>query len=192
MLSRPRNPPAKTLRPWGSLRFTHQLKFSIRPWKERSRNLHVRPAEAPSDLVEKQRRPGVHRRIDVAEVPLVRGNLSVGMRVQASQHQQELILREVEVDERQAERVKRQVPCGVPRVLPLVGHRDDVAVQHVEPLGVAHARARRRRGADAPCARPAICRDRSSSTASTTTCPRATGDECVRWSSVSDFGVTLA
>ena len=31
MLSSPRNPPAKTLRPAGSLRLTHQLKFSINP-----------------------------------------------------------------------------------------------------------------------------------------------------------------
>ena len=31
MLSSPRKPPANTLRPDGSLRLTHQLKFSINP-----------------------------------------------------------------------------------------------------------------------------------------------------------------
>ena len=38
MLSSPRNPPSKTLRPWVSLRFTHQVKFSSSLWKTRSRN----------------------------------------------------------------------------------------------------------------------------------------------------------
>ena len=97
--------------------------------------------EASLHFVEKQRRPRVHRRVDVAEVPLVGGHLSVGMAVQAAQHEQELLLGEVEVDERQRERVEREVPGRVPRVLPLVGHRDDVAVEHVEPLGVADAAA---------------------------------------------------
>ena len=37
MLSRPRKPPWKTLRPSASLRFTHQVKFSSSLWKTRSR-----------------------------------------------------------------------------------------------------------------------------------------------------------
>src|ERR1700746_1779805 len=32
--------------------------------------------------------------------------------------------------------MKRQVPGRVPWILPLVGDRDDVVVQHVEPLGI--------------------------------------------------------
>ena len=43
---------------------------------------HVRPAELFLDVVEEQRGPRVHRRIDVAEVPLVRRDLTVGMRVE--------------------------------------------------------------------------------------------------------------
>src|SRR5262249_44257538 len=39
IVPKPRNPPAKTLRPSGSLRFTHQLKLSIKLWNEHSRNL---------------------------------------------------------------------------------------------------------------------------------------------------------
>ena len=37
ILSSPRKPPWKTLRPSASLRFTHQVKFSISLWKTRSR-----------------------------------------------------------------------------------------------------------------------------------------------------------
>ena len=37
MLSRPRNPAAKTLCPEGSYRLNHQLKFSIKPWNACSR-----------------------------------------------------------------------------------------------------------------------------------------------------------
>ena len=38
MLSRPRKPPWKTLRPEGSLRLTHQVKFRRCLWKTFSRN----------------------------------------------------------------------------------------------------------------------------------------------------------
>ena len=100
---------------------------------------HVLPAQVLLELVEEQRRPGVHRGVHVAEVPLVRGHLTVGVAVEAAEHQQQLLLGEVEVHERQRDRVERQVPGRVPGVLPLVGHGDDVAVQHVEPLGVPDA-----------------------------------------------------
>ena len=48
------------------------------------------------------------------------------------------MLGKVGVDDRQRQRVKRQIPGRVPGVLPLVGHRDDVLVQHVVPLRVPH------------------------------------------------------
>ena len=98
--------------------------------------MQVAPPEAPLDLEEVQRRPRVHRGIHVAEVPLVCRDLPVRVGVQAPEHQGELFLGEVEVDQGQRHRVKRQVPGRVPRVLPLVGHRDEIAVEHVEPLGV--------------------------------------------------------
>ena len=137
MLSSPRNPPAKTLRPSGSLRLTHQLKFSIKPLERSLQEAQIGAAQLLFNVVEEQCRPGVHRRIHVAEVPLVGRDLSVGMSVQIPQHQQELILGEIEVHQRKRNGVKRQVPCRVPGILPLVGHGDDVAVQHVEPLGIA-------------------------------------------------------
>src|SRR5215472_4429394 len=34
--------------------------------------------------------------------------------------------------------MERQVPCRIPGVLPFVGHRDDVAVQHVEPFAISN------------------------------------------------------
>ena len=53
------------------------------------------------DLVDAQRRPGVHRRIDVAERPLVGRHLPVGMHVPFAQHQHELLLGEFGIDQRE-------------------------------------------------------------------------------------------
>ena len=76
------------------------------------------------------------RRVHVAEVPLVSRDLSVRVAVERAKHQQELILGKIEVDDREREGMERQVPRGVPRVFPLVGHGDHVSIEHVEPLGV--------------------------------------------------------
>ena len=46
------------------------------------------------------------------------------------------LLRERWIDERKRHAVEREVPRGVPRVLPLVGHRDDVRVVEMRPLAV--------------------------------------------------------
>ena len=128
------------------------------------------------DQVELHRGPRVHRRIDVAEVPLVGGQLAVRVQVVVAQHQIELLLGEVGIDHAQRNHVERQVPRRVPRVFPLVRHRDDVVVEHVRPLAVAHApalvlrqvRARHR-------ARRARGRGRSRSTAWSTAFPPAPG-----------------
>ncbi len=89
------------------------------------------------DLVHAQRGPGVDRRVDVGEVPLVGGELAVGVHVPLAAEQDELGLGELRVDVGQGDAVEGQVPGGVPRVLPLVRHRDDVAVVEVRPLVVA-------------------------------------------------------
>ena len=88
-------------------------------------------------LVDEQRGPGGHRRVDVAEVPLVRGDLPVRVEVVGAEQELDLLLREVDVDQRQRRAVEGEVPRGEPRVLPLVGHRDDVARDHVEPRDVS-------------------------------------------------------
>ena len=83
----------------------------------------------------------MHRRIDIAEIPLIRRNLAARVDVEAAQHQPQLLLCEVEVHHGERHRVEGEVPGGIPRVLPLVRHRDHVGVQHVEPIGVAHVAA---------------------------------------------------
>ncbi len=91
-------------------------------------------------LEDVERRPGGDGRVDVGEVPLVGRDLPVRVLVARAQQQLDLLLGEVDVDQRERRAVERQVPGGEPGVLPLVGHRDHVARDHVEPLGVAHVR----------------------------------------------------
>ena len=86
--------------------------------------------------------PGMHRRVDVAEVPLVGGNLAVGVHVALAQHQLQLLLAEIRIHKRQGEDVEGEIPGGVPGILPLVRHGDDVAVVHVVPVVVARRRLR--------------------------------------------------
>ncbi len=107
------------------------------------------------DLVDEVRRPRVHGRVDVAEVPLVGRQLTVGVQVTAVQEQLELLLGELDIDHGQGDRVEREVPRREPRVLPLVGHRDDVLGDEVPPLLVAHA-AVRAEGIDAVLGEPAL------------------------------------
>ena len=83
----------------------------------------------------------MHWRIDVAEVPFVGGQLAVRMQVVVAQHEIELLLGEVGIDHAKRNHVEREVPCRIPRVFPLVRHRDDVVVEHVGPFAVAHVLA---------------------------------------------------
>ena len=83
MLSSPRNPPRKILRPSASFRFTHQVKFSSSLWKTRSRKTRspFPPCRVAVHLINAPGRPGMHRRIHVAERPLVGRKLAVRMHV---------------------------------------------------------------------------------------------------------------
>ena len=137
MLSRPRKPPSNTFLPKRSLRFTHQVKFSKSLLNVVLEEIDVRlAAQGLLGLVQKERRKSVDRRVHVAEVPLVGGHLAVGVQVDSAEHQLHLLFGEVGVHDCERERVESQVPGRVPRVFPLVGHGDDVLVQHVEPLRV--------------------------------------------------------
>ena len=108
------------------------------------------------DLVHAQRRPRLDRGVDVREVPLVRRELAVGMHVPLAAEQDELGLGELGVDMGQRDAVEGEVPGGIPGVLPLVGHRDDVAVVEVRPLVVAARQALgRRRGVGRVALQPA-------------------------------------
>ena len=107
-------------------------------------------------LVDPQRRPRRHRRVDVAEVPLVGRDLAVRVQVARVQEQLDLLLGEVDVDQRQRRAVEGEVPGREPGVLPLVRHRDDVAGDHVEPADVADVRRVRVPRVDVVLAQPAV------------------------------------
>ena len=94
-------------------------------------------AHAPLDFVDTPRGPGVNRRVDVAEGPFVRGQLAVGVHVPFAQKEDELIFGKIRIDECQGNAVKRQVPCRVPRILPLIRHGHNVVVVEIRPILVA-------------------------------------------------------
>ena len=83
------------------------------------------------------RRPGMHRRVDVAERPFIGRQRAIRVHEPFMRQQQQLVLGEGRVDQRECHRLERQVPGGIPGVLPSVGHRDDVAVVQVLPVVVA-------------------------------------------------------
>src|SRR5262249_8874002 len=69
----------------------------------------------------------------------------------------QLLLREVRIDERERHAVEREIPRRVPRVLPLVRHRDDVGVVEVRPLAIASVLPIRwRRGLPAVAVEPLL------------------------------------
>ncbi len=80
---------------------------------------------------------GVYRRIDVAERPFVGGNLPVGVEVVFLQHQFDLILGEIDIDQRQRGAVVSQIPGREPGIFPLVGHGDDIGRLEMSPGAVA-------------------------------------------------------
>src|SRR5206468_6411554 len=114
------------------------------PAKDPLEKIEVRSAaQRVLNAVEKDRPPGLYRRVDIAEVPLIGRDLSGGMQVDLAEQQVELLFGEIYVDSRQGKRMKREVPGGEPRIFPLVRHRDDMIADHVEPLAVAHLPGRR-------------------------------------------------
>ncbi len=93
-------------------------------------------------LIHAPGRPGMHRRIHVAEGPFVRGNLAVGVHVPFAREQHQLVLGERGIHQRERYAVKRQIPGGIPGVFPFVGHREDVGIVQIAPIGVAAALVR--------------------------------------------------
>ena len=92
------------------------------------------------DLVDAPRRPGMHRRIDVAERPFVGRNWPFGCMYHSRSISSELLLGELRIDQRQRHAMERQIPGGVPGIFPLVGHGDDVGVVQMRPLVIAARR----------------------------------------------------
>ena len=97
----------------------------------------VAVAAAGGHLVNAPAGPGMDGRVDVGEVELVGRQLAVGVHVPLAQEEHELLFGVIGVNLGKGDHVEGQVPGGVPRVFPFVGHGDDVAVVEVEPVGVA-------------------------------------------------------
>ena len=130
MLSRPRKPPAKRLlalsvlavHPPGEI--DQQLLEARGPGRCRSRW-----PRAAGHLVDAPAGPGVDRRVDVAEGELVGRQLPVGVHVPLAQEAGRAApWRNAGSISANGIMWKAEVPGGVPGVLPLVGHRDHVAV----------------------------------------------------------------
>ena len=133
--------PGEDVAPGGVLPVHPPVEVQHQPLKGPFQEPQVRPAQRLLVFVQPERGPGVHRGIHVAEVPLVGGNLPARVEIEIAQHQQKLLLGEIEIHQGQGDRVEGQVPGRIPRILPLVRHRDDVGVEHVEPFRVAHVLA---------------------------------------------------
>ena len=123
MLSSPRNPPSNTFEPSRSSRFTHQVKLTSSLSNTR---LEEGDVLAAVDREHLERGPGLDRRVDVVERPLVGRERAVRMLEPLAAEQDQLVLGEGRVDARERDAVEGEVPGGEPRVLPLVGHRHDV------------------------------------------------------------------
>ena len=157
MLSSPRKPPSNRFLPKRSLRFTHQLKFSSQLSKRPLEKLQIACAfECLLRPVQEDRGPGMHGRVYVAEVPLVGRNLTGRMQEKLLQHQVELFFREIHIDGGERDSVEGQIPGGKPRIFPLVRHRDDVLIHHVEPFAVPHLPAVRPHRIDAMFLEPFV------------------------------------
>src|SRR5262249_863616 len=93
------------------------------------------------NLINTPRRPRDHRRIHVAEIPFVSRNLTVRMLVPFTHDQIELLFSELNVDQREWEAMKREVPRCVPGEFPFVRHRHDTLVIKMTPAGIAAAQS---------------------------------------------------
>ena len=89
------------------------------------------------DVVDLQRGQRVHRRVGVAELPLVGRQLAVGMEEARLGQQDQLRLGEGRIDQREGHAVEREVPRGEPGIFPGVRHRQDVGGDEMGPVRVA-------------------------------------------------------
>ena len=90
-----------------------------------------------TDLVNAPRRPCLHRRIYIAQGKLIGRRLPAGVHVPLAMKQNQLLLGKFGVDLREQNHVEAQVPGRIPRVLPLIWHGDDVAIEQVRPIAIA-------------------------------------------------------
>ena len=127
--------------PSASLRFTHQVKLISSFWNTRARNsavaLAARGRSSCRRATPPRRAPaGSRRRTRTRRRAAGRSGACTTRAGTAAS----CSLANCGIDPRERDHVEREVPRRVPRVLPLVGHRDDVAVVEVRPVGVAAVR----------------------------------------------------
>ena len=67
------------------------------------------------------------------------------MHVPFAEDEHELLLGKIRIDKGERDAVKSEVPCGIPGILPLVGHGDDVGVVEMQPVVIASSGALRGR-----------------------------------------------
>src|SRR5208337_388256 len=91
------------------------------------------------DFVHPPTRPSVHRRIQVGKLPLVGGNLAIGMLELLKQKKPQILFRESRIDESKSDACERQVPGCEPGILPAVGHGQDAHGIQVPPMGVTNS-----------------------------------------------------
>ncbi len=127
------------------------------------------------DFVDAPCRPGMHRRVDVAERPFISGQLAIGVHIPVARQQQQLVLGEARIDQGHGNGMKGQVPGSVPWVFPFVRHQNDVGVVQMRPVGIASVPPRCAAVGAAADRRSAIREYRSNRTALTTACRRALG-----------------
>ena len=120
--------------------------LAVHPPGEIEQQLGENPLEKPAvafavalplRIVEAQSRPGLHGRIDVAEVPFVSRQLPVRVHVPGLAEQDQLTLGVLQIEISQRGQMKGPVPARKPGKLPFVGHRDDVFHGGMNPLVVA-------------------------------------------------------
>ena len=133
----PQEPPGENVPPVGVLPVHPPVEVEHQLLEGPSQEAVVAVPAGPRDLVHAEAGPRVDGRVHVVEGELVGGDLSVRVHVPLAQEQDQLLLGEVGVHLGVGDHVERQVPGGVPRVLPLVRHGDDLAVEEVRPVGVA-------------------------------------------------------
>ena len=68
----------------------------------------------------------MYRRVYIAEIPLVCGQFSVGMRISFLKQQLQLIVGKLRIDEGVRDGMKRRIPGNEAGIFPFVRDRNDV------------------------------------------------------------------
>ena len=129
--------------PSASLRFTHQVKLISSFWNTRARKARSRP---PARRRSSCRRASTPRRAPAGSRRRTRTRRPASARSGACTTRAAAAascsFANCGIDPRKRDHVERQIPRREPRVLPLVRHRDHVAVVEVPPVAVAAPLAR--------------------------------------------------